>query len=96
MARHTASARQLRQHGDKGGPESARCLDSLSYRRRHAFGINVDQRERRLVGLIGDVVAGAGDQIGPRGAVQLVFGDNLRPVRQIGPQHAERDGLVRC
>ena len=70
---HTTGSRQPGQHGFESASEAPGCGDLLSYRRRHALRVNVDQRERGFAGAIGDVLTGAGDQVRARVPIQLVF-----------------------
>ena len=92
-ARHTGRVAQGRQHRHQRRPEAAEALQLGRDAGRHALGVEVEQRERRSA--IDDVGAGAGDDVRPRDAIELLLGDDLDLVGQAGAQRAERDGLRR-
>jgi hypothetical protein len=78
VVRSGRTGRQCRPKPAKRGQVRG---DDLGY----ALGVEVEQRERRPAFAIGDVTPGSGDDFGPVLPVELMLGDDLDVLGQVGP-----------
>jgi hypothetical protein len=77
---HAGGVFQGRQHRQQGVPKSAGALKLGRNSGRHALAVIVQQRKRWSV--IDEIVAGAGDDVRPRGAIcQPFLGCDLNLLR---------------